>query len=202
MIVYKNIIRKIGTLNNNFMLLNIEKNIIQKKNNTIDELKKIMPTVDNDKILQFYNRSISIQQSINKSNGIFLENILNNFLDKNNISYKKQVSIDKNGLIIGFHKQKCYHIIDFVIGKNIEINKLINDYTVISCKTTCRERWTQDDWTFSIKPKLYILLTIANDYPSADRFREDNYRKIITCKPKKNDDRQFKLNFEDLISEL
>ena len=199
--ICKNIIRKLGTLNNNFVLLNIEKNIIQKKKSTIDELKKIMP-IDNDKILQFYNKSISIHQSINKSNGAFLENILNNFLDKNNISYKKQVSIDKNGVIIGFNKKKCYHNIDFVIGKNIEIDNIINDYTVISCKTSCRERWTQDNWTMSIKPKLYILLTISNDYPLADRFREDNFRKIITCNPKLNDDRKFKLNFDDLINEL
>lgn len=34
------------------------------------------------------------------------------------------------------------------------------------------------------------------------RFREGNNRKIITCLPKKKDDRIFKLNFENLINEL
>ena len=39
-------------------------------------------------------------------------------------------------------------------------------------------------------------------YPSTQRFREDMKRKIITCSPKKKDDRLFKLNFENLIDEL
>ena len=99
-------------------------------------------------------------------------------------------------------KGKCYHIIDFVIGENIDVGKSIADYKVISCKTTCRERWTQDDWCFTFAPKLYILLTISNDYPTTQRFREDARRKIITCLPKKKDDRLCKLNFENLIDEL
>jgi hypothetical protein len=73
---------------------------------------------------------------------------------------------------------------------------------VISCKTTCRERWTQDDWSFTFAPKLFILLTISNDYPPTERFREGEKRKIITCLPKQHDDRKFTLNFEDLIDEL
>jgi len=46
------------------------------------------------------------------------------------------------------------------------------------------------------------LLTISDDYPPTARFREDETRKIITCFPKKKDDRIYKLNFEDLIGEL
>ena len=99
-------------------------------------------------------------------------------------------------------KSKCYHIIDFVIGENIEVGKPITDFKVVSCKTTCRERWTQDDWSYTFIPKLYILLTISDDYPPTARFREDETRKIITCFPKKKDDRIYKLNFEDLIGEL
>ena len=76
------------------------------------------------------------------------------------------------------------------------------DYKVISCKTTCRERWTQDDWSYTFAPQLFILLTLSSDYPSSERFRESGTRKIITCMPKKKDDRIFKLNFEHLIDEL
>lgn len=89
----------------------------------------------------------------------------------------------------------------FVIGENI-IGKSITEYAVISCKTTCRERWTQDDWSYTFSPKLYLLLTISDDYPLSNRFRENKTRKIITCFAKKKDDRIFKLGFEDLISEL
>ena len=75
-------------------------------------------------------------------------------------------------------KKTCYHNIDFVIGTDIKVGKSINNYKVVSCKTTCRERWTQDDWSFVFAPKLYILLTISDDYPPIQRFRENVKRKI------------------------
>ena len=193
------------TFDNQYVLSRIEEK--KKSNNLkiIQELKQIAPLLSDVDLLQLYNKSISIHQSKNQGNGDFLENdILVGVLDKNNIPYKKQVTINESGIIVGFNKKKgkCYHIIDFVLGENIEVGKSITDYKVISCKTTCRERWTQDDWSYTFPPTLYILLTISNDYPSAQRFREDAKRKIISCLPKKKDDRLFKLNFENLIEEL
>jgi hypothetical protein len=193
------------TFDNKYVLSRIEENKISKNLKIIQELKQIAPLLSDGELLQLYNKSISIHQSKIQGNGDFLENdILVGVLDKNNIPYKKQVTINKSGIIVGFNekKGKCYHIIDFVIGENIEVGKSITDYKVVSCKTTCRERWTQDDWSYTFVPKLYILLTISDDYPPTQRFREDTKRKIITCLPKKKDDRLFKLNFENLIDEL
>lgn len=193
------------TFDNKYVLSRIEQNKISKNLKIIEELKQIAPLLSDVELLQLYNKSISIHQSKIQGNGDFLENdILVGVLDKHNIPYKKQVTINKTGMIVGFNekKGKCYHIIDFVIGENIEIGKSITDYKVVSCKTTCRERWTQDDWSYTFAPKLYILLTISDDYPPTQRFREDTKRKIITCLPKKKDDRLFKLNFENLIEEL
>ena len=34
------------------------------------------------------------------------------------------------------------------------------------------------------------------------RFRESKTRKIISCSSKEKDEREFKLNFDDLISEI
>ena len=73
---------------------------------------------------------------------------------------------------------------------------------MISCKTTCRERWTQDEWTLQWIPKLYILLTFANDYPPSKRFKEGPTRKIITCLPKKREDRIFPLSYDNLYTEI
>jgi hypothetical protein len=191
--------------NNQYVLSKIEENKLIKNSLIIEELKQIAPLLSDVKLVQLYNKSISIHQGKIQGNGNFLENdILVRMLDFNNISYKKQVTINKAGLIVGFNikKDKCYHIIDFVIGKNIEVGKSITEYKIISCKTTCRERWTQDDWSYTFTPKLYILLTISNDYPTSARFREDIQRKIITCNPKRKDDRIYKLNFENLIEEL
>ncbi len=193
------------TFDNQYVLSRIEENNISKNLKIIQELKQIAPLLSDIELLQLYNKSISIHQSKIQENGDFLENdILVGVLDKNNISYKKQVIINKSGIIVRFNekKGKCYHIIDFVVGENIEVGKSITDYKVISCKTTCRERWTQDDWSYTFAPILYILLTISDDYPPTQRFREDTKRKIITCLPKKKDDRLFKLNFENLIDEL
>ena len=188
-----------------YVLSKIEENRVLKNTKIIQELKQIAPLLSDDELLQLYTKSISIHQSKIQENGNFLENgILVSILDKGNIPYKKQVTINKSGIIVGFNvkKGKCYHIIDFVIGENIDVGKSIAYYKVISCKTTCRERWTQDDWSFTFAPKLYILLTISNDYPTTQRFREDARRKIITCLPKKKEDRLCKLNFENLIDEL
>ena len=193
------------TFDNQYVLSRIEENKISKNLKIIQELKQIAPLLSNNELLQLYNKSISIHQSKIQGNGDFLENnILVGELDKNNISYKKQVTINKSGIIVGFNekKGKCYHIIDFVVGENIEVGKSITDYKVVSCKTTCRERWTQDDWSYTFAPTLYILLTMSDDYPPTQRFREDTKRKIITCLPKKKDNRLFKLNFENLIDEL
>ena len=192
-------------IDNQYVLSRIEENKFSKNLKIIKELKQIAPLLSDDELLQLYNKSISIHQSKIQGNGDFLENdILVGVLDKNNIPYKKQVTINESGIIVGFNKKKgkCYHIIDFVVGENIEVGKSITDYKVVSCKTTCRERWTQDDWSYTFAPTLYILLTISDDYPLSQRFREDTKRKIITCLPKKKDDRLFKLNFENLIDEL
>jgi hypothetical protein len=191
--------------NNQYVLSKIAENKLIKNELIIQELKIIAPLFNDVELLQLYNKSISIHQSKIQGNGNFLENdILVGILDENKIPYKKQATINQLGTIVGFNekKVKCYHIIDFVIGENIEIGKSITEYKVISCKTTCRERWTQDDWSYTFIPKLYILLTISDDYPPSTRFREDAQRKIITCIPKRKDDRIYKLNFENLIEEL
>ena len=191
--------------NNQYVLSKIDKNKLIKNSLIIQELKQITSLLSDIELLKLYNKSISLHQCKIQENGNFLENdILVEILDENNIPYKKQVTINKSGIIVGFNKKKdkCYHIIDFVIGDNIEIGESITKYKVISCKTTCRERWTQDDWSYTFIPKLYILLTISDDYPPSTRFREDIQRKIITCIPKRKDDRIYKLNFENLIEEL
>jgi len=191
--------------NNQYVLSKIDDNKLIKNSLIIEKLRQISPLSSDTDLLQLYNKSISIHQGQIQGNGNFLENdILAIMLDENNISYKKQVTINQSGIIVGFNvkKVKCYHIIDFVIGENIEVGESITSYKVISCKTTCRERWTQDDWSYAFIPRLYILLTISDDYPPSTRFREDRYRKIITCIPKRKDDRIYKLNFENLIGEL
>lgn len=194
----------VNEFNNKYVIQKIEENKKNKFKKIIEELKQIYPLQD-ELLIELYNKSISIHQSNIQGNGNFLENdIVVSELTKHNIPFKQHVTIGKDGIIVGFNekKSKCYHIIDFVIGNNIEVGKSITEYKVLSCKTTCRERWTQDDWSFTYISSKYILLTISNDYPSSVRFRETEQRKIITCFPKSKDDRKYKLSFEGLINEL
>ena len=179
-----------------------QKLLVQAK--IITELKNIAPSIENDQLLKIYDKSVSIRQGNMQGNGAFLENDIENFLSKNHIPFKKQVTINNKGIIIGFNykKERCFHVIDFVIGLDICEGASITKFSVLSCKTTCRERWTQDEWTFRFPPKKYILITLSDDYPSSTRFKENVRRKIISCVSKKKDDRIYKLRFEDLRKEL
>jgi len=195
----------ITTFDNNYILSRIEENRRSKERQIISKIKSAHPSLTDEQCLDIYHMSISIHQSNIQGNGSFLENdILVGELQKHAIPYRQQVTINDEGIIVGFNekKKRCYHVLDFVVGEDIAVGKPITEFQVISCKTTCRERWTQDDWSFTFVPALYILLTISDDYPSTTRFREDERRKIISCIPKKKDDRKYKLNFEHLIGEL
>lgn len=178
----------------------------EKQFNIINELKihtNILNDVSDDDIISLFDKCISLRQQNIYHNGCVLEMIVKDILKRNNIIFKEQVEIDKNGAIIqiGQKTKKCFHIIDFVIG-DIKIKDNIQDYIVLSCKTTCRERWTQDNWTFNLQPIKYILITLSDDYPPSSRFQENKCRKIITLKNKKKDDRKYKLSFNNLLEEL
>jgi len=68
---------------------------------------------------------------------------------------------------------------------------------IVLCSRSCIN---QSSGFRSVNPTNFYC--ISDDYPPTQRFREDTKRKIITCLPKKKDDRLFKLNFENLIDEL
>ena len=174
-----------------------------KQSVAIQRLKRKLPDISDDVLVDVYRECISLHQSRQQGSGNFLEKQLCEFLTNNNIPFKSQVSINSDGIIIGFNiKAGAAHVVDIVVGGNIEVNKSITEFDVISCKTTCRERWTQDKWSLVHKPCMFILATLSNDYPPSKRFNECETRKIITSTPKLKDDRTFKLNFNDLLNEL
>ncbi len=175
-----------------------------KKINLMDKLHEEFPGIDIYTLTQICERYESGRQSMVQNNGDCLEQYIATHLRSNNIPFLQQVTIDSNGVISGFNEKKtrCGHVIDIVVGSNIDIGNHISNHIVLSCKTTCRERWTQDDWTLKNAPSKYILITTTEDYPSSTRFAESHCRKIMTCSPKKNDERLYKLNFEELIGEV
>jgi hypothetical protein len=171
--------------------------------NQLRDQLEVLSTFTDETILSIYDKCISIRQQNIQSHGCHLESIVRDILMMNNIQFKEQVEINEKGIIIGIGSKtkKCFHIIDFVIG-NVSLLSSITNYQVLSCKTTCRERWTQDNWSLTLKPTKYILITTSDDYPPSLRFVEGTNRKIITLKNKKKDDRVYKISFNNLIEEV
>ena len=171
-------------------------------------IRRERPDIDlSDHQLQYLQTQfISGFQRKKSKNGRGLEDLIRELLTSHRIPFRTQVTIDKNGRIVGDKQKrdKCHHIVDFVIGDSIDAGKSITDFQVVSCKTTARERWKQDDWTLRQLPLKYIFLTLSDEYPSKDKFGESEIRKIITCNPKpaKKDDRVYRLNLDDLVREL
>lgn len=186
------------TLSNEYIISRQKEWSNSVKNRILGELRPLITgwKHDDEGIMSVYQKCISIHQV---KNGIpILETALKKFLCEHNIPYQEQVSINNEGCIIGFNTKKAQHRIDFVIGR-ITVGDSIQKHMVLSCKTSCRERWKQDDWTRKWKPRIYALLTISNDYPPSATFGENNQRLIITSKPKRIDDRIFKLSIDDLV---
>lgn len=168
----------------------IQKNIVQELSSEIAE------PIKEPYLIKLYNKSISLFQSNKCTNGTVLEQFVESVLKEHNIEYRKQMKMNKNG-ILSASADDIHHVVDFVIGdvSETDVRKLV----VLSCKTTCRERWTQDAWSLTIKPKRYILMTSGKDYPGSKRFQESSTRKIIALEPKQKDDRVYKLSFDDFL---
>ena len=158
------------------------------------KLNGSFPPMDDSMVLDLYNIAVSVRQQSVCYNGKCLESMIEGLLDVKGIGYCSQVSIDHHGIIME-SRSNCHHILDIVVGDSIEYGSHISNYKVLSCKTSCRERWLQDnEWSLSHPPILYALITLSDDYPSSERFKESDNRFIVTEKPKLRDDRIHKLD--------
>lgn len=165
------------------------------------EFSWISKSVSDDEVYRMYRSSVSMFQSKQNTNGNSLEDIISMYLWENGIHHHRQIPIDREGLITTHCNSMS--LIDFVIADKVMIGSHISDYVVVSTKRSCRERWLQDQWTFTHKPKKYILFTLSNDYPDPfSKFRECQDRMIVTLKPKKIDRRRYKLTPDNWLSEL
>jgi len=101
----------------------------------LNDTKYISNLYDNGVLDSLYNIMQSITQSLRPTTGTNFENIIEDTFIRGNIKYNKQIKLS-NG-----------HIIDFAIPP-YDSNIPIKDYTgtIISCKTTLRERYLQDKY--------------------------------------------------------
>jgi|LakMenEpi03Aug12_release.lakeMendotaPanAssembly.Ray.scaffolds.fasta_scaffold263490_3 hypothetical protein len=148
-------------------------------------------------VWKLYNDSFAVRQSMIGNTGIggWWERCIENILSQNSIPYKTQVYINADGYVCN----TCYGTrIDIVVGDVIP-GKHISELIVISTKTSGKDRWKEDSWTFMYVPKLYVLAVINDDYPPPLSFKESAVRVILTMYPKTKDVREFKPTCESLI---
>jgi len=164
----------------------------------LDKIRQSLPLrlqheLTDDELDNVYNSSVSCFQS---KGGKFLESHIETLLINAGIPFKPQVHLNSDGIIV--ESQGCT-VPDIVFGIP-QIGDHISNYIVLSLKTTSRERAKLDTaWTSKHPPKLFLYGTLEDDYPQPTTFEEGPIRKIITAKPKKKDNRMFKLGFEHLI---
>ena len=189
-------INKIYFLKN---MLNLQQLLSDKINKEKDEQMKsyhkhlltIIPNITFEQSVKIYNDTISIRQSTVSNMGKIFESMIEELFKQYGIKYHSQVSIDLINQRIRPGKQRP--VVDFVIGESENLKDLI----IVSCKYTCRERASEDDWTLTHKPKKYFLVVATDDYPSS--FKDTHERKLFTLKSKKA---QQRLTIEQMLAEL
>ena len=102
----------------------------------------------------------------------------------------------------GFICETCVGTrIDIVIG-DVRPGVHISQLVVISTKTSGKDRWKEDSWTFVHPPKKYVLAVINDEYPPPKTFKESSSRLILSMYPKTKDLREFKVTCQTLLEHI
>lgn len=167
-------------------------------------LRRVRDDLRPEECARIYIAAVSLHQDTAQNRGSVLEAVVQQILEDHNIRFWRQVTIDANGYIVaqGACRAGCHHVVDFVVGDAVAVGAHVSDCVVVSCKTSCRERWTQDNWTLRHPPKRYVLVTISNDYPPADRFHASPARIIITINPKQRNACPYVMSFDELVPQI
>jgi hypothetical protein len=151
--------------------------------NAVCRLRAVYPHIPDKDLENLYNYSVVIHRESQNNN--FLQDYIEEMLVGKKFNFTRDVYIDSFGYVA-----KDGILVDFVMGFP-KIGDDISKFTVISCKT-----W---DWSLKLAPHVFILASISNNYPSAEHFMENEFRKIVSATPRYNDDRKYRLNFNDLL---
>jgi hypothetical protein len=170
-----------------------------RKNVLVTTLRSEFPLLaswSDEDVSRFYSSAVSKFQS--KNGGLF-ESCVEAFLTEEGIPFKRQVQINQEGIIVGLRGKKPKNTIipDIVFG-DPQVGTYISEYAVMSLKTSSRERSSQDMWTFLHPPRLFLYGTVDDDYPTPEKFRESDTRKLVCVHTRTPDTRKFKLSFDDL----
>lgn len=166
----------------------------------VENMRKKYPKLSewtDSEIEELYNDNNSHSQSMRCRGGGEIERYVETALRDLDVPFARQVPINKDGIIV--NTKKNMKVIDIVFG-NPEVGTHVSNYIVMSIKRSSRERHSEDEWTLTQKPKIYIYATLKDDYPPPEKFQESSTRMLVCAKPKTVDTRTYKLGFEDIVS--
>lgn len=121
------------------------------KANIISQSGSLSECYDNGFMDEIYNVNKSITQSLRATTGKDFEKCIETILDKYNVPFSRQVKVNKDTHIIQKRSGNT-HALDIVIPP-VKYGDDIDNYIVLSCKTSLRERYLQD----STYRKCYII---------------------------------------------
>lgn len=146
---------------------------------------------------ELYKTAVSAHQS--KKVGSNFEKFICKHLRDNGFVVHTQVAF-KNGVVV--REKKGADVVDLALGPTPSPGISVREYIVLSCKTTARERKKLDTWSTVTPPRAFYYLTTSDDYGDPVDFGESSVRKIVTCTPRNNDTRVYKISFDDIVTEL
>lgn len=124
----------------------------------LQSLRSIAPDLSDECLLKMYKACNSIAQSKRQRSGQAFEATVADAFDQKGISYLSQVCIIDGRIA---RKKHGYHVYDFVL--NAEYGDSCQDKIMISCKTSLRERYLQDQHVPCSK---MVLITLDRVKPA------------------------------------
>lgn len=146
-------------------------------------LRAVYPHLLDKDLENLYNYSVIIHRE--QGRNTFLQDYICEMLDSKKLDFTRNVYVDSYGYLA-----KEGILIDFVMGQP-KVGDPVSKFVVISCGI-----W---EWSLKFPPRMFIFATISNDYPEVRYFMESDTRKIVTATPRPDDDRKFRLNFNDIL---
>jgi hypothetical protein len=165
------------------------------QDDNIEQLFKMLTIRENEPVTmkfagQLFNKANSLAQSSRCKNGRLLEEIMEQLLKDVGITFLRQVSHNSDGLIC---KPKVGHSVHDIVV-NAKLGDKLSEKTIISCKTSVRERYKQDG---DLPAKKVYMVTFDRLSPrTIENYQKKNMHMVCIGK-----DGALDKMFEDLLLE-
>lgn len=141
-------------------------------------LRKMLPreNINEEIASNIYNMCVGLNQRNRAKKGKLLEKCIEDVLIESKIPYLSQAAVDTSGVIHASKgRRKGVHIHDFII--NASFGDTIENKTILSCKSSLRERWRQDANLQCAKMYMITLDTCSKH--TIESLKENNIELVV-----------------------